>query len=184
MGAKPIVRIEEHSLGRVVSFAANCRAPEAVAWGLLRDWATANIRDHKARRYVGSAPKGHHPDGEEHHPNEEAVVHEYVAQMFLLEDEGQGDTFLGAEVHDAPEGLFLVGDVAMNELNDDGTIDVGSSMMRAYGVMSECLREMGGWEFALDERPFFEEHIFSDDWFAGDGELAGFKLWLPIRRAA
>ena len=182
MGTKPLVRIEEHSMEHVASFSLNCRGPEEAAWNLLRNWATKNINDYKARRYIGCAPKGHHPNGEEHQPNEEIGSHEYVAQMFLFDDEGNHDMFLGAEVCDAPKGLFLVGDVVMNEFNDDDTIDIGSSMEKAYGVMSECLIDMGGYEFELQKRPYYEEHIFTHEWFTGAGELAGFKLWLPIRK--
>lgn len=182
MGTKPLVCIEKHSMERVVSFYVDCRAPEEAAWNLLRNWVTKNITDYKARRYIGCAPKGHHSNSDEHHSNEEIGSHEYMAQMFLFEDEGNSDTFLGADVCDAPIGLFLVGDVVMNEFNDDGTIDIGSSMQKAYGVMSECLRNMGGYEFELKERPYFEEHIFSNEWFNGKGDLAGFKLWLPIRK--
>jgi AraC family transcriptional regulator len=182
MGTRPLVRIEEHSMGRVVSFHVDCHAPEEAAWNLMRDWVTKNIKDYKARRYIGCAPKGHHPDGDEHHPNEEIGSHEYMAQMFLFDDEGKNNTFLGADVCDAPSGLFLIGDVVMNEFNDDGTIDMGSSMEKAYWIMAECLKDMGGYEFELTERPFFEEHIFSNEWFDGKGDLSGFKLWLPIKK--
>lgn len=182
MGKKPLVRIEEHSKERVVSFLVNCRGPEGAAWNLLRDWAVANLNDFTARRYIGCAPKGHHPNGEGHHSNEEIGSHEYLAQMFLFEDEGHNDTFLGADVCDAPNGLFLVGDVAMNEFNDDGTIDIGSSMQKSFGVMSECLKDMGAYQFDLKQRPYYEEHIFTNEWFDGAGDLAGFKLWLPIRK--
>lgn len=182
MGTKPLVRIEEHSMERVVSFYVDCRAPEEVAWNLMRSWVTQNITDYKARRYIGCAPKGHHPDGDEHHSNEDIGSHEYMAQMFIFEDEGKNDTFFDADICKAPVGLFLVGDVVMNEFNDDGIIDIGTSMQKAYGVMAECLKDMGDYEFELKERPYFEEHIFSNEWFNGKGDLAGFKLWLPIRK--
>jgi AraC family transcriptional regulator len=182
MGTKPLVRIEEHSKERVVSFFVNCSGPEGAAWGLLRDWAMANLQDYPARRYIGCAPKGHHPKGEAHRPDEEPGTHEYLAQMLLFEHEGDDETFLGADVCDAPIGLFLVGDVVLNEFSDDGTIDIGSSMQKAFGVMAECLSDMGGYEFELKERPYIEEHIFTKEWFAGDEGLAGFKLWLPIRK--
>ncbi|MNJ05580.1 hypothetical protein D3C73_1669810 [compost metagenome] len=55
-------------------------------------------------------------------------------------------------------------------------------MQRAFGVMAECLTDMGGYEFDLKERPYFEEHVFSKEWFSGEGQLAGFKLWLPIKK--
>ncbi|MFD1175768.1 hypothetical protein ACFQ3W_05540 [Paenibacillus puldeungensis] len=184
MRKKPLVCIEEHSKGRVVSFFVNCRGPERAAWDLLREWAVTNLSDHTARRYIGCAPKGHHPKGEGHQSNEDIGSHEYLAQMFLFDDEGKNDTFLGADVCDAPKGLFLVGDVVMNEFNDDGSIDIGASMQRSYGVMSECLKDMDGYEFELKERPYFEEHIFTNEWFSGTDELAGFKLWLPIKKVS
>jgi AraC-like DNA-binding protein len=182
MGKKPLIRIEEHSRERVISFFVNCNAPEEAAWNMLRQWTVTNLKDYAARRYIGCAPKGHHPQGENHHRNEEIVGHEYMAQMLLFEDEGKEDKFLGADVCDAPKGLFLVGDVVLNEYSDDGTIDIGSSMQKAYGVMAECLKDMGGYEFELKERPYFEEHVFTQEWFGGHGELAGFKLWLPIKK--
>jgi AraC family transcriptional regulator len=182
VGKKPLIRIEEHHLERVVSFNVHCRAPEEAAWNQLRDWVVRNVKDYKARRFIGCAPQGHHPKGHQHQPNEEAGTHEYWAQMFLLEDEGCHDSMMGASVCDAPRGLFLVGDVVLNEFQADGTIDIGSSMQRSYGVMSECLKEMGGYDFDLAGRPYYEEHIFANEWFSGNGELAGFKLWLPIRK--
>lgn len=185
MSAKPLVRIEEHSNERVVSFYVNCKGPERAAWDLLREWAVKNLGDYTARRCVGCAPKGHHPDGADHQPNEEKGSHEYVMHMFLLGDEGNGDTFLGAKVCAAPKGLYLVGDVALNEFNEDGSIDIGSSMQTAFGVMSECLKEMGGYEFDLQERRHLEEQIFSKEYWEnpiGDAGLTGFKLWLPIKK--
>lgn len=182
MEIKPLISIEEHGMERVVSFFVNCSAPEESAWNLLREWATKNISDFKARRYIGCAPKGHHPNGEEHHSDEEISSHEYLAQMILFGDEGNNDMFLGADVCDGPKGLFLVGDVEMNEFNEDGSVDMGTCMEKSYGVMSEFLNNIGGYVFEISERPYFEEHIFSNEWFEGNGELAGFKLWLPIRK--
>lgn len=51
--------------------------------------------------------------------------------MILFEDEGNEDKFLGADICDTPNGLFLVGDVVLNEYNDDRTIDIGSPPGRA-----------------------------------------------------
>lgn len=182
MGTKSLVRIEEHSMERVVSFDVDCLAPEEAAWNMLRSWVTENVSDYKARRYIGCAPKGHHPNGEEHHHDEETGSHEYTAQMFIFGDEEENAIFKDSHIVDAPKGLFLIGDVAMTEFNDDKTVDIGASMQKAYGVMAECLRDMGGYEFDLKERTFYEEHIFSDEWFKGEGDLAGFKLWLPIKK--
>jgi AraC family transcriptional regulator len=180
--ANPIARIEEHSSERVVSFFVNCPGPEEPAWNRLRDWVTQNVSDYPARRYVGCAPKGHHPQGEGHQPGEVAVSHEYTAQMLLFEEEGRSDAFQGVDVVDAPQGLFLVGDVALDQFGEDGRLDIGLSMERSFGALSEFLRDSGGYEFELMTRPYLEEHIFSKEWFTGSGELAGFKLWLPIRK--
>lgn len=182
MGAKSLVCIEEHSKERVVSFDVDCCEPEGQAWNALRAWATKNLKDYKTRRYIGCAPKGHHPDGQQHQPNEASIRHEYKAQMFVFSDEGNDETFMGAEVYDAPKGLFLVGDVSLNQYNDNGSVDIGSSMMVSFETLSKALNEMGGYVFAMDERPYYEEHIFDEEWFSGKGDLAGFKLWLPIRK--
>lgn len=188
MGTKPLVRIEDHSNERVASFFVNCEGPEEAAGNLLREWAVTNLKDYVARRLNGFAPKGHHSEGEEHQPNENPGFHEYVLQMFLYGDEGKEDTFLGARVWDAPKGLYLVGDVALNEFRDDGNIDIGSSMQTAFGVMSECLKEIGGYDFDLQERNYREEQIFSKEWWenpdTGDDGLVGFKLWLPIKKVS
>lgn len=192
MGTKPLVRIEDHSHERVVSFFANCKGPEGTVARLLHGWAVKNLTDYTARRCIGWAPKGHHPVDEQHQPNEGEGAHEYFMQMLLVGDEGDGDTFLGADVCDAPQELFLIGDVAFNEFNDDGSCDLGASMETAFGIMSECLNNMGGYEFdfnygdPLKERRHREEHIFSNAWWenpdVGDSGLVGFKLWLPIKK--
>jgi AraC family transcriptional regulator len=182
MGTQPMVRIEEHSLERVVSFYVNCRGPEESAWNLLRNWVSKNVADYQSRRYIGCAPQGHHPKGEAHQPDEGIGFHEYVAQMILFADEGNNDTFKGAAVQDAPKGTFLVGDVILNEFAHDGSVDIGASMEKSFGAMSEWLKDRGGYDFDFSERSYFEEHIFSNEWFNGSGELAGFKLWLPIKK--
>lgn len=186
MGTKPLVRIEEHPNEKVVSFKVDCRGPEEAAGNLLKDWVMKNIKDYSARRFIGCAPKGHHQNGEEHDPNEDIGTHEYVFQMFLFDHETGSETYFGAEVSDAPKGLYLVGDVSLNEYNEVGNIDIGTSMQTAYGVMKECLEKMGGYEFELQERLYYEEHIFHLEWFfnqlVGDDGLAGFKLWLPIKK--
>ena|GEM_PF-814545 len=185
-GTKPLLRIEEYSNLRVVSFKADCKGPETAAWNLLKEWVVKNIGDYTTRRFFGCAPKGHHPEGKEHQPNEDIGTHEYVVSMFLLNHEANEKTYHGADVFDAPKGLYLVGDVAMNEFNDNGNLDIGTSMQSSGSVMVECLKEIGGYELALNERPFYEEHIFFKEWFtgelSGDGGLVGFKLWLPIKK--
>jgi AraC family transcriptional regulator len=181
MGTKPPAYIEDHSAERVVSFFVNCPAPEGAAWDLLRDWVTKNVLDYQSRRYIGCAPKGHHPNGADHHADEEAGAHEYVAQMLLVGNEEDNATYLGAGTCAAPQGLFLVGDVVMDVFNDDGTVNLGSCMETSFGAIAASLQEMGGYAFDFQARPYYEEHVFTPGWFGGQGELAGFKLWLPIR---
>jgi hypothetical protein len=182
MGTKPLVRIEEHSNERVVSFSVNCRGPEGPVWDQLRNWAVTNLHDYRMRRYLGFAPHGHHPEGEEHQPNEEIGTHEYVAQMFLFEHEGKNDKFFGADVCDAPQGLFLVGDVVLNEFNDDGTVDIGTSLRKSFEVMVECLKDIGNYDFDFGQRRDYEEHVFSDAWFDCAPDVPGFKLWVPVKK--
>lgn len=184
MGKGPIVRIEEHGGERVASFAVDCSGPESAAGERMRAWAVKNLTDYAARRCVGCAPKGHHPQGVAHRPGEDPGFHEYVMQMFLYGREGEGADFRGAEVRNAPEGLFLVGDAALDEYGPDGALDLGSSMQTAYGIMDECLKNMGGYAFDLKRRRHLEEQIFTRAWWSGgdigDEGLAGFRLWLPI----
>ena len=125
MGTKHVVKIEEHNVDRVVSFFVDCPNPETKAWNLLRTWATENLNDYGARRYIGIAPKGHHPEGESHNSNEGPIKHEYAAQMFLFANEGKNGQYFDAQVCDAPKGLYLIGDIILNEFNDEGTIDIG-----------------------------------------------------------
>ncbi|OJV65709.1 MAG: hypothetical protein BGO41_07700 [Clostridiales bacterium 38-18] len=186
IGTKPILRIEDCSNERVVSFFVNCKGPEEAAGNLLREWAVKNLSDYTARRYVGYAPKGHHPEGEYHQLDEPIGSHEYLMQMFLYGDEGKTSNFYGVDVCDAPQGLYLVGDVSLNEFDSNGNIDLGSSMQTAFSIMSECLKDMNYYEFDLGERRHREEQIFSNDWWInpsiGERGLQGFKLWLPIKK--
>ena len=58
-------------------------------------------------------------------------------------------------------------------------------MQTSFGVMSECLKGMGEYEFDLNERKHLEEQIFSNECWnnpIGDAGLIGFKLWLPIKK--
>jgi len=187
MGTKPLIHIEEHDREWVVEFRHEAGAPEEEsALYLLKGWVLRNISDYAARRYIGCAPRGHHPEGGEHHKNEDAQPTAYLFQMLLYSYEVHDSTYCGAEVREAPQGLFLVGDVPLNEFRGDGGLDIGTSLENAYGVMTECLAEMGGYTFDLQERPHYEEHIWHREWFTGelgaDKSPAGFKLWLPIKK--
>ena len=177
----PAYQIEDHSGEWVVSFSADCAGPEEPAWNDLRAWVQANGLDYRRRRFIGCAPRGHHPQGEDHAAGEGEAVHEYLAQMLLSEGESSG-SFLGAAVLPAPQGLFLVGDVALDQFAPDGSLDMGASMEHSFGAMARFLEELGGYAFDFARGPYYEEHIFSNAWFEGQGELDGFKLWLPVRR--
>lgn len=64
-GLNSLTRIEELDNVKAVSFQANCDGPETPAWNQLREWAIKNLNDYEARRYIGFAPMGHHPTGED-----------------------------------------------------------------------------------------------------------------------
>jgi AraC family transcriptional regulator len=184
MSKKSLLRIEEHGNEHVVSFHVDCKAPETAAWEMLRKWCTDYLNDYTVRRFIGCAPKGHHPDGEQHQPKEEEIRHEYMAQMLLFEEESKNEAFKGADVTDAPKGLFLVGDVTLNEFDDNGNLDIGSSMMKSFEVMKSFIDNTCGYSFDMESRPYYEEHVFSKEWFHTGGDPDGFKLWIPIKKEA
>lgn len=161
------------------AFRADGATPETDAWNELRAWAVANLGDYAVRRYFGFAPRGHHPNGEEE------SAHEYCAMMPLNGDEGACGEFYGARVVDAPRGLFLAGDVVLNEYTEDGAVDIGASMTVASRTIYECMLDMGGYELDFGERVFLEEHIFGKGWFTADEHekiLPEWRFWLPVRR--
>ncbi|MDR0475934.1 MAG: hypothetical protein LBH43_19990 [Treponema sp.] len=149
---------------------------------LMREWVKKNLKDYPLRRYFGFSPKGHHPEGEQHKPDEASGEHEYAAQMFLFADEVDTNIFSNVEMTDAPKGLFLVGDVVFDQFNSNGTIDIGTSMQKSSQFMYEYMKECGGYDMDLNNRCFYEEHIFPKEWFDGADVSAEFKLWLPIKR--
>lgn len=179
LGERTLIRLEELSC-RAVEFRADGAAPETDAWNRLRAWAVANLGDYAVRRYVGFAPRGHHPDGGDE------SAHEYCAMMLLNGGEGADGEFHGAKVTEAPQGLFLVGDVVLNEYTDSGEVDIGASMTAASRTIYECMTDMGGYELDFGGRAFLEEHIFRSEWFTADEHekiLPEWRFWLPVRRA-
>ena len=178
-GSKPLVRIEELNNLKAVSFRENCEAPETQAWNRMREWAVKNFSDFEARRYIGYAPCGHHPQGEEEDS------HEYNAMMILRSDEGTGDTLFDAKVCEVPKGLFLVGDVVLNEFDDHGVLDIGASMKKSSQTIYECMLNMGEYDMDFEGRTYLEEHIFPKEWFLTDKPeeiQAEYKFWLPIKK--
>jgi hypothetical protein len=178
---KPEVRIEELVNGKVISFSVDTVGPEREAWNLMRKWVKENIKDFSLRKYFGYAPKDHHAEGKQHEPNENDERHEYVAQMFLFSNEV--NIFSNVEITDAPKGLFLVGDVIFDQFNDDGTVDIGTSMEKSSGFMFERMKE-GRYEMDMYmyNRCYYEEHIFPKEWFEGAEVNAEMRLWLPIKK--
>jgi AraC-like DNA-binding protein len=179
LGRKQVVRIEEFSNVKAATFRYEGEEPESEAFIMLRRWARENLTDYTARRCIGYAPQGHHPNG----PDSDA--HAYVAQMFLYEHEAKEATFHGAEVCEVPQGLYIVGDIVLNEYREDGVVDIGASMMKSSKEIYDCLMEMKGYELNLGVRPFIEEQIFEEEWFGYSDEekvegKSQFKLWLPI----
>ncbi|WIV12922.1 hypothetical protein [Proteiniborus sp. MB09-C3] len=72
-------------------------------------------------------------------------------------------TNLGAEVCDVPHGLFIVGNVVLNEFGVDGTVDIGLSMQKSSQEIFACLNEMQGYELDMSKRRFIEEQIFEKE---------------------
>lgn len=182
LGGRPVVQVTALTGRQVLCFCANDDQPERHAWNLLRAWVKSHLNDYSIRQYIGCAPKGHHPAGEAHHPNEVPVTHEYHALMLLLEGEAEGGQYAGMAVEDAPMGLFLVGDVVFNEFDEAGNIDIGASMQKSSRIIYDCMVEIGGYELDMPQRCFYEEHVFASQWFDGEDVAPEMKVWLPIRR--
>lgn len=179
MGTKPLVRMVELKDDVAVLFQACGEEPERHAWNLMREWVVNHVAGYETRKYIGYAPMGHHPEGE----NDDK--HVYNACMLLHEEECRNMDLADEKLSDVPKGVFLVGDVALNEFNEDGTINIGLSMKKASQTIYEYMLEMGGYELDFDGRTFLEEHIFSKEWFIADEPekiQAEYKFWLPIKK--
>ena len=179
MGTRPLVQMIELKDEKAVMFQVWEEEPERQAWNMMREWAAKNLTGYEARRYIGYAPMGHHPKGEE------SDNHAYCACMLLHEAEWQSRDLKGAEISDMPGGIFLVGDVALNEFYEDGSVDIGLSMKKASQTIYEYMLEMGDYELDFNGRTFLEEHIFKKEWFLADEPEkipAEYKFWLPVRK--
>lgn len=173
------IKFEEIANLKAVSFTAVCEGPEAAAWYALRDWAIKNISDYESRRFIGFAPAGHHPNGQD------SDFHAYTAQMLLYGCEGDGQTYMGAKVTDAPAGLYLVGDVTLDKFCEDGTADIGACMQKSSQIIYAHMQSMGSYDLDFSGRTFIEEHLFPKEWFTANdpsGIFADFKFWLPIKK--
>ncbi|MCI9144298.1 MAG: helix-turn-helix transcriptional regulator [Lachnospiraceae bacterium] len=178
-----IVKMEEHRNEKVVCFAVDCIDPENVAWGQMAEWCKKNVPDRTARRYIGVALSGHHPQGAEHQNASEHVKHPYKAMMYLIGDECGQEEFCGLRVEDAPSGLFLVNDVTLNQFDENDKMDIALSMMKASEAFVEFIKNTPAYEFDCPAGIFYEEHIFSEKWFQNGGVPDGFRMWVPIVRA-
>ena len=179
MGSKPVVKMEELSNAKVISFKVNCMDPETQAWNQMRQWVVQNLNDYEARRYLGYAPVGHHPESETEAP------HEYVVMMLLYGEEGQQEYLAGEKVCDAPAGLFLVGDVVLNEFDENGNIDIGESMKKSSQAIYESMLDMKCYSLDFEGRTYLEEVVFPKEWFLADESKdvqAEYKFWLPIKK--
>lgn len=175
-----IVKIEEHRNEKVVSFTVDCVDPENEAWRQMSEWCKENVPDRTARRYVGVASSGHHPQGAEHQNASEHVKHPYKAMMYLIGDEGSREEFCGLKVEDAPSGLFLVSDVTLNQFDENENMDIALSLMKASEAFVEFMKNTVGYEFDCPAGIFYEEHIFLERWFQNGGVPDGFRMWVPI----
>lgn len=175
-----IVRIEEYKNQKAVCFSVDCTDPENEAWGRLSEWCIKNIPDRTARKYIGVAPLGHHPQGEEHQNASEHTKHPYTAMMYLIGDECNQDEFYGKKVEDAPSGLFLVNDASLNQFDENGDIDMALSLIKASEAFVEFIKQNPEYAFDCQAHIFYEEHIFSEKWFQKGGVPDGFRMWVPI----
>lgn len=175
-----IVKIEEHRNEKVVCFEVDCIDPENAAWGQMSEWCKKNVPDRTARRYIGVALSGHHPQGGEHQNASEHIKHPYKAMMYLVGDECDRREFCGRKVEDAPSGLFLVNDVTLNQYDENGSMDIALSMIKASEAFVEFIKNTVGYEFDCPAGIFYEEHIFSEKWFQNGGVPDGFRMWVPI----
>ena len=182
MNETAIVKIEEHRNEKVVCFTVDCMDPENEAWGQMSKWCKKNVPDRTARRYVGVALSGHHPQGVEHQNASEHVKHPYKAMMYLIGDECGQKEFCGLEVEDAPSGLFLTNDIILNQFDKDNKIDIALSMMKASEAFVEFIKNTPDYEFDCPTGIFYEEHIFSERWFGNGGVPDGFRMWVSIVR--
>ena len=175
----PVVKMEELSNAKVISFKANCMDPETQAWNQMRHWVVQNLNDYEARRYLGYAPVGHHSESEIEAP------HEYVVMMLLYGEEGQQEYLAGEKVCDAPAGLFLVGDVVLNEFDEKGNIDIGENMKKSSQAIYESMLDMKYYSLDFEGRTYLEEVVFPKEWFLADESKdvqAEYKFWLPIKK--
>lgn len=180
MNETGIVKIEEHMNEKVVCFTVDCVDPENEAWGQMSEWCKKNVQDRTARRYIGVAPSGHHPQDEGHQNASEHVSHPYKAMMYLIGDECGQKEFCGLQVEDAPSGLFLVNNVTLNQFDENNKIDIALSMMKASEAFVEFMKNTEKYEFDCLMGLFYEEHIFSERWFQNGGAPDGFRMWVPI----
>lgn len=180
MNETAIVKIEEHRNEKVVSFTVDCVDPENEAWRQMSEWCKENVPDRTARRYVGVASSGHHPQGVEHQNASEHVKHPYKAMMYLIGDECSREEFCGLKVEDAPSGLFLVSDVTLNQFDENENMDIALSLIKASEAFVEFMKNTVGYEFDCPAGIFYEEHIFLERWFQNGGVPDGFRMWVPI----
>lgn len=180
MNETAIVKIEEHRNEKVVCFTVDCVDPENEAWHQMSEWCKENVPDRTARRYVGVASSGHHPQGVEHQNASEHVRHPYKAMMYLIGDECSREEFCGLKVEDAPSGLFLVSDVTLNQFDENENMDIALCLVKASEAFVEFMKNTAGYEFDCPAGIFYEEHIFSERWFQNGGVPDGFRMWVPI----
>lgn len=182
MNETAIVKVEEHGNEKVVCFAVDCANPENEAWRQMSEWCKKNVPDRTARRFLGVAPCGHHPQGGEHQNASEHIKHPYKAMMYLISDECSRKEFCGLKVEDAPSGLFLVSDVTLNQFDENGDLDIALSLMKASEAFVDFIKNTDGYQFDCPSGVFYEEHIFSERWFQNGGVPDGFRMWVPIIR--
>ena len=88
------------------------------------------------RKFIGVAPKGHHPDGSYTKSSDDEIKHNTWFKFFCMDG-----VFCGTEVCEAPKGVFLVSDVVLNQFDDKGNWDIGASMMKSGEVFQDFIKK-------------------------------------------
>ncbi len=109
---------------------------------------------------AGTPPAGRRASNASEH-----VCHPYTAMMYLVGDECSQTEFFGKKVEDAPAGLFLVNEAALNQYDENGDIDMARSLMKASEAFVEFIDQTPGYTFDCNAGIFYEEHIFSKRWY-------------------
>lgn len=171
LSGKKIIRIEEFRNEKAITFRYSGPKPEETTYFMMRNWILKYLKDYAARRIIAYAPNGHDLD-----------EHSYVVQIFLHDYEIDESLYPNIEIANIPDGLYIVGDIVLNEYDDRGFVDIGLSMKKTSQELYEGMLKMEIFTLDMPNRVFIEEQIFNEKWFKNPNHSGLFKVWLPIKR--